>query len=372
MIYIPEGRDLLTQDEYYEKTAEEQPGPTTIPGSFTIKRSLGESRGSLPEEYEPFTPIGLGKPLAISIDHLYTGKFPDLQWLNILHKNDIDLLVTSAVKQSGKNHAQQWAVNFLNQKTHQKQRITSPGATIPGSKYIFYTPSLLDGELLMDIRFSFDDFPDAVVTTLGSTMQEIGAMPFICNSPHGVLLLSVGILTKIGARLIERADTQPEFLSQDVLTINSPGKRKLKEGFLLVTDNRADEPDTKFLDEFYLNGLGEVVSRKDNTTKYQGDIPYAVIKLDGTHHVELQSFEPIAASTALLARFMGNKDEISKQDWTSLLEGARLTNDLYYRKLIDEYDYRINNCSDEKQKSLLKTQRDAYANNILNDIFRKK
>ena len=96
-------------------------------------------------ESVPTTPIGLGKPLSIRILSMYPGAY----------EHD-ELLVTSAVKSRTTYEAKPRAMHYVFKDVG--GQLLTPKASESGSRIVYYSPSMLDPPVDVELRFAFDDF----------------------------------------------------------------------------------------------------------------------------------------------------------------------------------------------------------------------
>lgn len=320
------------------------------------------------QEWIPFEPIGLGKPLTIDIREVYTGKFRS--WLN----NKKDMLVTSAIKSGTTFNAQLPAVNFIKSKVSQCNRYEVPDAIEVGTRFIYYSPALTDKDksLSLNLRIIFDDFPESVFDTLSAAFAAAGEIPIFSPEKRGLLLAAswlTEILGNVGETLF---DSTPDFEVSEALNIYVAGTVPLKPGYILLTDGNVDKIDSSFRSNYYVNKYGKVVHDQYGT-EYDGDIPYIVISIDGTPNDLLKEFTPTVASAAILSRFLGSQDK--QNNSKDLVDALKLYNDFRLRKEFDEltqtlnnisdkYDDQIQEISDESGKEELKKKRDAEVKDL--------
>ena len=346
-----------------------------------------------------FKPIGIGKPLLITIQKVYTGKHPQ----SLLHRRkDIlpdfldtkkDMLVTSAIKSWIDPSAQSQAINMFKSDVGSHNHFEGASATQEGTPIVFYSPGLVDQVYFLDLSMTFDNFDQEVFRTLGSFLGKAAGIPVFVAPGVAGLSMSVfftvtGELTKIaadiGAALFKN---KPVLRSTTALRFGEPGYPVAVPGPVLVVD---DSIDKSFLDEHHINDTFEVVDKSGK--RYDGDIPYIVIKLDGTEDKRLNSFVPMAASAAILSRFLGESN--SKSIGDSLLAGLTLYSDSKFRREADNLDKEIKKQSREYDKQLrgisyssekdrlmkerddkiskLKEQRNAQAANIFDELLKPK
>jgi hypothetical protein len=334
--------------------------------TYAIK-TITPGEGAAESGMVPFKPVGVGKPLTIMIHQIYAGKYPRPGW----HQASAvkDMLATSAVKSPAVYDAKPRALNYLVSKVRTGDTINRPSAASKGTPIVFYSPSLVDESLTLDLSFAFDDFPDELFKQVGDTLQSAAGVPIFL--PYSAYILGLSGIVKLAGRLGNKLfDARPEFTTSDALNFQLPGYRPFPAGFALVTDRNVNEIDPKFLDECHVDAEGQVVdaSRK----KYGGDVPFVVISLDGTAHDEYKSFTPTAVAAAILSRFYAS-DEGQQENLNDILDAVKLFSDMHFRKEVDKLDDQLKDMSKEDpQYAELSQKRDAMAKNILTDLLKKK
>jgi hypothetical protein len=379
MLYYAQGTALVSPEELFESPAFDKlssfhtdlrkgraPRPVTFStGKVTKENAIrGFATGARGAEPVAFPPIGPGRPLAIMIREIYTGKFPG----GGLFGSKKDLLVTSAIKSIATFEAQPRAINFLTQKVSAKNRLERPKASEQGTPVVFYSPALLDRSLTLDLTLVFDTFPKEAFETVGRTFQAAAGIPIFIS--YSAYLVAAGAVAKIVGALGELLfDGSPAFRPSVALDLQLPGKPPLEAGFALITDGNVDSIDPDFRSKYHVSATGKVVDEKSK--EYQGEIPYIVVSYDGTEYKEFSSFTPTAASAAILERFFGIKDK-QAQSMDTLMDAIKLYNDVRFRRDADRLDDQIAKLPDGEEKSRLKEKRDAYVKNIMEDILRPK
>jgi len=379
MIYYAQGTALVSPEELFETPAFDKlstfhtdlrKGRTPRPVAFSTGKVTkdnvirGFASGVRGAEPVIFPPIGPGRPLAIMIREIYTGKYPG----GGLFGSKKDLLVTSAIKSIATFDAKPRAINFLTQKVSSKNRLERPAASEQGTPVVFYSPALLDRSLTLDLTMVFDTFPKEAFEKVGDAFQAAAGIPIFMS--YSVYLLAAGVVAKIVGALGEALfDGSPAFRPSVALDIQLPGKPPLEAGFALITDGNVDSIDNDFRSKYHVNATGKVVDERDK--EYQGEIPYIVVSYDGTEYKEFSSFAPTAASAAILERFFGIKDK-QAQSIGLLVDAIKLYNDVQFRREVDRLDEQIAKLPDGEEKNRLKEKRDAYGKNILEDILKPK
>jgi len=304
----------------------------------------------------------MGKPLAIMIREVYTGRYPKK-----IFGDRSDMLVTSAVKNSFTYDARPRAINYLTKGISPKKRLSRPSASDEGTPVVFYSPALVERSLTLDLTIVFDDFPKVVFEKFGGLMSTAAAIPVFL--PYSTYLFSAGVVTNLIGSVGEMAfDCNADFSTSESIDIWLPGSVPVPSGFALISDDNVDRYDATFLEDYHVDGTGRVVDASGRP--YAGDVPYIVVSLDGSPHDELSSFAPTAASAAVLSRFFGVADK-QTESFELMAEGIKLYNDYTYRKQVDELDAKIASLPEGEEKEALVKKRDALAKNILTDLLKK-
>jgi hypothetical protein len=398
MIYNTLGDAIVTEDEYVEAVTSGEltefykqigPGGGRSPGAaassrkkaFTVTFSTGSLTVDNAIQYRdvnvksgsriPFEPIGIGKPLTIMLRELYTGRHPEQ---GFLWRSPKPVLVTSAVRKYSASEAQPHALNVLTKIKNKHRRLSGPGAAEKGTSLIYYSPAVTSDwkRVLLDVYMSVEDFDDRLFQSIGNACQAASSIPLFL--PHSTCLLTAGAITKLAGTAGKKIfDDNPEFRGHDTggLNIGLAGEEPTPAGFRLVTDEDLDELDRDFRTKYHLDPMtGHVVDASG--APYAGEIPYAVISLDGAPDEQLRSFAPTAASAELLARFF-RAEENASYPFDTLTEAMTLYNDFVYRTKVDELDAEIARIRDNPGlKETKQSERDAHAANIVNDLMKKK
>jgi len=375
MLYYAQGTAIVTDDELFSSDnlskssaffADLSQGisPASIVFSTGVLEAVSARSAMAPGESPvPFEPIGLGKPLTVMIREVYTGAHPS----GGLFGGKKDMLITSALKSITAFDAKPRAINFLEKKVAPNSRLNRPGASEQGTPLVFYSPSLLERSLTMDLGVVFDQFDPKLFDTLGDVFSAAAGIPLFL--PASLYLLAAGMLTKIAGSAGEALfDGKPVFDRTEALDVFFPGSPPLPPGFRLITPDNVDVQESGFRDKYHVNSLGQVVDGSDKP--YQGNMPYIVISVDGTEQPEYASFTPTAASAAILAKFFGagEQGQLAKD----LIKAVQVLNDVTFRTQVDQLDAQIKEAKTAKEKAALKVKREALAKNIMEDLLKPK
>lgn len=323
--------------------------------------------GAKQETWVPFEDIGPGKPLTIMIREIYTGKYPEKGFFDTGKKQ---MIVTSAVKSFCTYDAQPHALNLMSKITYPYKRLTGPSSTESGTPIIFYTPALVEDDfsLKLGLYIAFDDFKQEIFECVGNTCQGAASIPIFL--PYSVYLLAAGAIIKIVGKIGEDwIDSDPEFAGSEDLHIHSPGVELTHKGYRIITDNKLGDLDEEFRTEYSVDQkTGQVIDKSGKP--YKGDIPYAVISLDGHENKKLKDFAPTAASAALISKFFKVQDSGSLHT-DELIEAFKVYNDYKYLQAIDQLDKEIDDLPEGPGKIKKISEREAFKKNILTDLFKK-
>lgn len=368
------GNTLVTQEELREKI---------VLGSFEkfekeikkkgvkakpLKFSTGEMEPSdltayhkLPKEkkLQQFEQIGIGKPLSVMIRHVYTGRYGGGIFIN-------DMLVTSAWKSIATYNAMPRAVNFAVKNITEKKHLSQTPATDEGTPIVFYTPALTDKNTVVTFEIVLDRIPGEIFDNLSNAFTNAAGIPIFASQATG--LLAAGIVTKIVKKILNMIfEGDPILKATESLYYYMAGAPESKEGFYLVIE---EETEQKFLEKWTINKSGELVSKEDFKKKYEGDLPYIIISLDGREYREYEKFIPTAASAALLQKFYNiNKGQASLD---TLIEATSLYSDIRFKKRCDITWSELKKLKkSDKNYEKKKAEYDAYVANILNEDIRK-
>ena len=185
-----------------------------------------------PRTPNPFTPVGLGKPLSIEIRHVYTGQYPH----SGLFGGRKDLLVTSAVKGLVTYEAAPRAVNFLRDGVQRNTSFATPAATEQGTPLVFYSPALTQASTVASFEMVFDKFPSELFDQVANALTGAAGIPVFASK--SVFLLGAGSLSRLAGKVGDSLfDGTPDFSSTEAIVFERPGALDTVADFRLVTRN---------------------------------------------------------------------------------------------------------------------------------------
>lgn len=320
-------------------------------------------------EEEGFTPIGLFKPLKITIHNVYTGSHP-----NPFFKKKCAVLITTAIKKEIDTKSNAWAVNYLRQDVGVNTFLGNPAASEIGTPIVYYSSALTDKKLIIDFCMMFDEFPGESFKQISDGMTTIGSLPFvIAATPYAAAISAVGKILQTIAELVEyKVDSKHDFFVSEDFNFASIGKKTSAGFFIVLEDNRTDKDQDTFPDEYTLDD--DFCLRNKTTGKlYDGECPYLIIGIDGAEDKDLNNFESYTATAEMLNQYFGNK-ETQEKGLNKIIQGATYATDAYYRTKFDKIDTEIAKLpkdTPQEKKDKLIEERDAYAKNIVNECMKK-
>jgi hypothetical protein len=306
-------------------------------------------------------PIGTGKPLSIIVRHLYTGRFPKGSVFGATRK---DLLLTSAVKDVFTTfNAAPRAINILKRRISQSTDIKGVDATENGTPLVFYTPAVTMVSTTATIEMAFDDFPEELVSRIGSAISTAGGIPLF--GPYGPVMIGVGLAIKLVSTVVNSlSDSRPEFSVSERIEFELPDGAPIAAGHLVLCEPTFDPTPFTFK---IGSGLIDSAGRP-----YAGDEPYVVLLLDGKKQDAFKDFTPTAATAALLERFLQQKDG-SELIIGTIVDAVKLYNDVRFRKEADKLTAQLEgldkNSAEYKE---LKNKIDALLANVGEQLLKPK
>ena len=320
-------KEALGQIEAFESASRAKSKKASVEfstGSLTLENML-ESFESEAGEVVPFQEIGIGRPLAVELRHLYTGKHPETNFFN----RESDLLVTSAMKSIATFDAAPRAINFMSSEVKPRTNISQSAATRQGTPLIHYSPALTEYNTVLTLEMGFDEFDGRLLDTLASAFQAAAGMPIFMSTSQ--YLMAASMVTKISRDLGSALfDNEPVFEATTAIELMRPGSMQSWSGFKLIVDSSFDQG---VLRDFHVNQAGQLVNSSHE--RYNGKHPYMIISLDGRENASYKNFAPTAASAALLEKFYRMKSGQSN-DLDPLLDALNLYNDWKFRQKADE------------------------------------
>lgn len=330
----------------------------------------------------PTTPIGLGKPLSIRALSMYPGRDHHRQ-----------LLVTSSVKSFTTFKAQPRALNYVFSDVRGYQ-LLQPSPSENGSGIVFYSPSVLDDRIDVELRFAYDDFDyDKVKKWLDLAATAAGLPVFAVATSLGgpggaaagktILYFAEKVANVVLNALDGLVDNDNDWISTGKLSLDfgTSGIRESEPGYWLFYGDSApasivgtvngDLEDQVFAGRETLyrvdpeNGTLVYVDRPDEVVAE--DEPYVLTYVNGAEEEALGGWKATAVTAALAEKFLNTSGD-SISDLGALLEGY---NDMQMATKYAETDAALKKkglSADKKAK--LTRERDAYLKYIQNDDVR--
>jgi hypothetical protein len=335
-IYYPLGEAIVPLDELLENSQAVSQFKKGIERGedvhidFTSGRVSRHSLGAaLPTPAQagavPFEPVGMHRPLMITIRHIYTGSdSPDGK----------AMVVTSAVKGLGTYDGAPRAVNQLTRKVNKGSHFSGIPATDQGTYLVFYSPAIVETQASITFEIGFDKFNEDVFETIGGAFSRAAAIPVFL--PYSGLLVGAGLAIRLAGKIGDYlVHDGPYFSETESLDIEVAGVLKLQAGLVLITRGNFSLQDRQRY--HYEPGQGLV---DDRNQPYSGQQPYIVFGIDGRARDELKTFTPTAASAAILERFYKAR------------EGAEVPTDLMIQALTLYSDLKLRNEADHLAEQL--------------------
>lgn len=269
----------------------------------------------------PFADIGMGLPLTILINHIYTGRFP--------HKilgAQADLLLTSSLKNITAYDAASRAVNFLHPNIKRNTHFDRPPATEKGTPLVTYFPAVTSPSMTLTLDLVFHRFPDELLKKVASTFSTAAGIPLFIPASAYLLAASqlINIVAITGHGLF---DGKADFSPTVSLDFAVPGSDVPQAGFWFLVERGFDTTPFKFV-----QGTGLVDKSTGNI--YDGDVPYIVISLDGTKQEMYSKFAATVVDSAIAARYLNVQDATSVA-LDALQSIGGVISDYEYRKQAD-------------------------------------
>lgn len=324
------------------------------------------------------TPIGLGKPLSIRIMSMYPGREA--------HR---ELLVTSAVKSRSTYEAKPLAMHYAFTGFGSEPLIPLPSQA--GSRIVFYSPSVLDSALDVELRFAYDDFDfDQVETWLDVAAKAAGLPVFAVATALGgvggaaagqTILYFAERAVKVVLGAIDRlVDSENDWVASGTISLDAgtSGLRQSSPGYLLFWGNQepaqvlvpvnGDLNDQTFAtrsDAYKVDTTnGCLVYADDPFTVVQEDEPYVVTYVNGAAEKALEGWQTAAVSAALAEKFL-NVGGDTANDLGQLLEAY---NDLTMATKYSATSEKLKKPGlAAEDKATLERERDAYLKYLQND-----
>lgn len=381
--------------------------PVHVP-SDELADKPGNSRKQ--DRVVPFKPIGLGRPMTISLSSLYVGRKSGGG-----ASASGQLLVMSTAKDPVDYAPSVVAMNAW-QQVAPGERVSLDAGKL-GSRILYYSPSQSERSISLSVQLNYDYFDKALWDSWTEAATKSAALPaflggLVSGGPAGAatnqaIVTVAGAAAKLVVSAIDRAiDGGASTVMSWNVPVASPGQPPIKPGWMLLTPDglkvdvqvkrKNDQGFWEAVDEavfgseppskeaFDVDGLRFYVDPEDETLRHReggtwpdgtnfhkdervaGPFPFALVKIDGTENRKLKKWKPAAMSAELASRFLGDSG-------TSLPDLAVDVFDAYAnatlvsqaRELADE----IKDASKAERK-MLEQQRAAVIESITDDNLR--
>lgn len=308
-----------------------------------------------------WTPIGIGKPLSIEIQHIYTGDFRGF-W------SARDLLCTSAMKPLDSFKAAPRAMNLLRKAAKKFQHIESPSAVEDGTVLVHHTPALTDGRLVLTVEMIADSFSQETFDTFSQALSSAAGIPVFASASAYMLAGSVvlKLLGELGEAIF---DGSSFFQSSEVINFGRPPYTDQIAGQAVLINDQFKE---EFQTQYDVREDGVLIG-KAGRKPYDGPVPYVTLTLDGADVPQYKGFATTQATAELLSRFY-HAGEKRPQAADTLLTAMKLYNDYDYRSKADEQAafMKKNGKPDSEEYMRAKVLYDAYVKLIQEAAFKPK
>jgi hypothetical protein len=294
----------------------------TAPESSTLEGTVAipEGPGGV-----PFGPIGVGRPLRVQIQHLYSGMVFDGFGLS-----SSSLVCTSAVKTLIQTSAQARAVNIFNPRVQSRTDLVFP-ATLTGSTIAYYSKALTVPALTFTFEVSINQVDTAAFNNFSSLLSSAAGLPIFATA--NAYLMAASAATKVAGNLADVIFNKQKVLQiTDQVTFGLPPvSDTVAHQSLFVDDHVQKDFAGEVNGKYQLMPDGQLLSIKDNSP-YRGKYPYLTVAYDGTPVPQLEDFQALAASADLISSFFGDPNSTPGAALTSDLQTAvKLYNDFQYR-----------------------------------------
>lgn len=317
------------------------------------KKTVPDTMELVEDEPVPFRPIGIGKPLRITLEQVYVGA--NSNWRG-------ELLVTSTAAATEQSSAGTTAMNWWGRglKPYDKVPLNDASA---GSDVLYYSPAESNDKLDLAVYLKFDNFDRDQWAAWLKAANKIGSLPiviggFVTGGPAGAATgqAIVGVTSagsNLAIALLDRAIDGGNSIQMNAsISIGRAGLLSATPGYKLLTEERfieryiyedgseSHKPSSyiSFEDDgkhpvylevdgnhFYVHReTGRLMHKDDGSwpnhpgwtyekdSEVRGPWPYALILVDGTERSSLAQWKPAAVTADLAAKFLNRPkgDEI--------------------------------------------------------------
>lgn len=359
--------DSVEQDAGYEisdvLTGSRDDFTFNLTGGRTLELpDLALAQKAADPEIVDFTGIGPGKPLALILETIYVGDYPDtMRWIPGLQRGDI--LVTSSHKPFQEVPGAARAVHML-QADAQRNSYLEFKAHAEGTRLVYYSPAVTD----ISIQFTFELSVDREFDSkLGDSLRQafLGAAALPVLAPHAPFLVVASGAVPIATEAADMLARPHTFYEEGVeINMSRAGLRRTQASAFVLYPDGDESP---FAGKYTMK-RGDWVLRDSDGEPYSGPLPYVVLSADGADRPELEGWSGQTASAALLERFF-TPDSFLSTSLDLATKGMSLYNDAVYRdKAADALKAAEGLKGDAKKAKM--DQYNAYVKNIRDQDIR--
>lgn len=324
--------------------------------AFETNRGIGTKKSKV----NPFSSLGIGKPMTIKLETVYAGDYK-----NGLFRNKKDMIVASRIKAPHVPEEAPRAVHQIYLNMVERAPV-APGAGNYGTPLIYATPGFVDDEMMINLEFKVDNFKEDQMQAVGGILSVLGAVPLL-STASGILLFA-GAAVKQAAPLVNSLAEKKTWLSFNFDTpIKAAGKETLKAGFHIIK-NQEDEREFENYEVALKNNRPQLRLKGAKDKFYEGGRPYAIISINGEINDEHAGFSPALASASILQKFYGLRENGNlEEDVKGLLN---LSNDFYFNQRIEKIKNKLKSLPDDSDEYKQALERiSAYRKNLQTSIF---
>jgi hypothetical protein len=232
-----------------------------------------------------------------------------------------------------------------------------------GSRLLYYTPAVTDSAILFTVEISVDrEFSAELAESLSKALSTAAALPVF--APAAPFLIAAGVAVPIANKAANLLASPKPYYEETINVNFALAGLEATQARALVLYPGDDE---RLFEGYELSS--DHLLRDPQGVPYAGELPYAVLSLDGTAHADLEGWTAHAASAVLLERFFAPDERLS-----SALDLA--TEALTYFNDVKYQDRAVKTLKDAQEatgaeKARLEKLAKAYAKNIQNEDIRK-
>ena len=317
--YRPLGQEILAPNEFISRSKDEGAVAKDALAEESFDINPVASTGPVRE----FKPIDFGKPFNVVLRRIYTGKFPEKR----LFSNRKPMLVTSSIKDITTTSAATRALNLLKQGVVPQSSFNWPDAAEEGTNLMYYSPAMASPFVTISLTMIFEDFEQELFDRASKLFASLAGVPIFM--PAIGYLLGASTVLKLAGNVGNQIFNGHPALNENLqLDFSFGGGATSAPGFWIFSSGTLEANKYQFDPT---RGL----IKQSNSSPYDGPDPVIVVSVDGTPVDGVANFTPLLASASLLGRFFNQQDG-SEVAMDTVLQAAKLLNDLTYRKKAEE------------------------------------